>query len=176
MAPLTVPSGGTAMMFQAAGMQMLVDAVRSTGSRNLLLLGGLEYSNALTQWQAYAPTDGIGNMAPAWHVYNFNACADQTCWDGIPAALATSYPIVATEFGENDCMGTFVDPFMQWLDGKGLHYLAWSWNSYGPCMPAVMNRGGQPWPLVTNLFAGLPNGGYAQAVHDHFVQLAAANP
>jgi hypothetical protein len=175
MANLAVASGGTSMPYMAAGMQMLVDAVRSTGSKNLILLGGLQYSNALTQWQTYAPTDALGNTAPAWHVYNFNACAAQTCWDGVPATLAASLPIVVTEFGQNDCAGTFVEPFMQWLDGHGLGYLAWSWNSYGPCMPAVMNRGGQPWPLVTNFAAGTPNGGYAQAVHDHLIKLA-TNP
>lgn len=174
MANLSVPAGGTSVPYMAVGMQGLVDAVRSTGARNLLLLGGLQYSNALSQWQTYAPADpAASNLAPAWHVYNFNACANATCWDGVPATLSASYPIVVTEFGQNDCGGGFVEPFMQWLDGRGIGYLAWSWNAYGPCQPAVNNRGGQPWPLVTNFVSGAPNGGYAMAVYNHLVQRAA---
>jgi len=171
---LVVPSGGTSVPYQAAGMQMLVDAVRSTGSTNVVLLGGVQYSNALTQWLAYKPSDPTGNVGAAWHVYNFNGCARQDCWDAAPATLAASVPLVATEFGQNDCAGTFVDPFMQWLDGHQLTYLAWSWNAYGACMPAVMNKGGQPWSLVTSYIVGLANGGYAQTVHDHFLGLPAS--
>jgi hypothetical protein len=175
MANLSVPTGGTPATYQAAGLQMLVDAVRSTGSTNVLLLGGLQYSNALTQWLTYKPVDPTGNLGAAWHVYNFNGCANETCWDAAPTDVAAAVPIVVTEFGQNDCAGTFVGPFMQWLDGHGIGYLAWSWNAYGPCQPQVMGKGGQPWPLVTSYTVGLPNGGYAQSVHDHFLQVA-VNP
>jgi hypothetical protein len=167
-----VPAGGTSIAYQSAGMQMLVDAVRGAGSPNLLLLGGIQYSNVLSQWQAYAPTDPMNNLVAAWHIYNFNPCAAETCWDDVPATLAMTYPIIVTEFGENDCSNTFVEPLMSWLDTHVSGYLSWSWNAYGPCQPAVMNRGGQPWSLVTNYSSGAPNGGYAQAVHDHIIQVA----
>src|SRR5262249_23670398 len=44
--------GGTCagMDFQAAGMQELVTAVREQGAQNVVALGGVEYSNALSQW------------------------------------------------------------------------------------------------------------------------------
>ena len=42
--------------FTVAGMTSLVAAVRATGAKQPLLLGGLNYSNDLTGWLAHAPT------------------------------------------------------------------------------------------------------------------------
>ena len=36
--------------------------------------------------------------------------------------------------------------------------------------PAAGNSG-KPWSLITGHFTGTPNGGYAQAVHDHIANL-----
>jgi hypothetical protein len=166
-ANLSVPRGQPAVTYQAIGMQGLVDAVRSTGSKHLILVGGIEYSNALTGWSRYAPTDPAGNTAAAWHIYNFNRCAAPTCWDGVPATLAATVPIVVTEFGQNDCGGAFIGPLASWLDAHGIGYLAWSWNAYGACRPDVMGQRGQPWSLITNYDTGTPNSAYAQAYFDH---------
>lgn len=56
----------TGISYQVAGMQSLVDAVRSTGADNVILLGGLAYSNDLTQWLDYRPEDPAGNLVAAW--------------------------------------------------------------------------------------------------------------
>src|SRR5437899_3440892 len=53
----------TGMTFQAAGMQELVDAVRSTGATNVILLGGVQYSATLSRWVASKPTDPLNNLA-----------------------------------------------------------------------------------------------------------------
>ncbi|HZU82620.1 MAG TPA: cellulase family glycosylhydrolase, partial [Polyangiaceae bacterium] len=155
--------------YAAAGMQSLVDAVRAAeggGSHHVLVLGGLEYSNALTQWLAFEPADPAGNLAASWHVYSNNACRSASCWNAAPAQVAAAVPLVATEIGENDCAAGFITPLMQWLDGKGAGYLAWSWNAFGACAPAR-----SPWSLVTDYTSGDPNGAYAQAFHDHVVGL-----
>ena len=55
----SVPSGGAATTYQAAGMQAMVDAIRGTGSQHVILLGGVQYSNALSQWLTYKPTDPL---------------------------------------------------------------------------------------------------------------------
>jgi hypothetical protein len=172
-----VPSGTAATTYQATGMQALVDAIRATGATNLILLGGVQYSNALTQWLAFRPSDPMGNVAPAWHAYNFNACT-ATCWDSVLATVVASVPLVATEFGENDCMGTsFETPLLDWLDAHGSGYLAWSWNAFGTCVAAVAATAttaavrGQPWSLVTNYNTGMPNGGYAQTYYNHLTGL-----
>jgi hypothetical protein len=159
--------------YPAVGFQGLVDAIRSTGAKHLLLLGGIQYSNRLTQWATYKPTDPLDNLAVAWHIYNFNGCANQTCWDGVPATLSSSYPIVVTEFGGNDCTGNFVTPLMQWLDGHGIGYLAWTWNTWGACEPGTPDNRtpGKPWALIAAYGVSTPNSPYAQAVRDHLLTL-----
>jgi hypothetical protein len=170
----SVPSGMAAMTYQATGMQAIVDAIRGARSKHIILLGGIQYSNALTQWLAYKPNDPMGQLGAAWHLYNFNACVSATCWDVAPAAVAAAVPLVATEIGENDCMGVFVSPLMDWLDGHKSGYLAWSWNAFGACTAGTaQGRGGQPWSLITSYTSGAPNGGYAQTFHDHVAGLAA---
>ena len=137
-------SGGTCpgISYQAAGMQSLVDAVRGASAHNLVLLGGVAYSNALTQWVAHAPTDPDENIAAAWHVYNFNGCADTTCYDKTAGVVAQSYPIVTTEIGEDDCSGNFITTLMTWLDGKKQSYLGWVWDDWGGCLVLISDYGG----------------------------------
>jgi hypothetical protein len=166
--------GPTSATYQAVGMQALVDAVRAVAPNNLILLGGIQYSNTLSQWMASAPVDA--NLAPAWHIYNFNGCKTTTCWDGAPAAIAANLPIVATEIGQRDCMGNFIEPLMEWLDGHDASYLAWSWNTGGPCIPQTNTTSGRPWPLVTDYTSGTPNGVYAQTFHDHLAATVGSTP
>ena len=154
----------SATTYQALGMQALIDAIRTVAPNHLILVGGIQYSNSLSQWMAYAPVDS--NVAVAWHIYNFNGCKTTACWDGAPAALAANLPIVATEIGQRDCMGNFIDPLMGWLDSHGVGYLAWSWNSGGACIPQT-----RPWALVTDYTSGSPTGVYAQTFHDHLAAI-----
>jgi len=181
-----VAADGGAMTYQATGMQALVTAIRTAGATNLVLLGGVQYSNGLSQWLTYKPVDPINNLAAAWHVYSNNPCRDATCWSGAPASVAAQVPIVATEMGESDCRGTFITPLMQFLDQHALSYLAWSWNAFGPCRPTTGTTGatrGQPWSLVADYATGTPNAAqadagiagpsYAQTFHDHVMGLGA---
>jgi endoglucanase len=168
------PAGGRPMIvgtYQSAGMQSLVDAIRSTGSTHVILLGGVQYSNALTQWLTHKPNDPMGQLGAAWHIYSNNACASATCWDGVPATVAAAVPVVATEIGQYDCTSTFITPLMQWLDGHNLGYLPWSWNAFGACIPRTMTSAGQPLSLVTDYFNAAPNSPYAQGFYDHLAGL-----
>ena len=146
--------------YAAAGMQELVTAVRNAGAENVILLGGLEYSNALTQWLQYKPDDPTGNLGAAWHIYNFNLCSSQTCYDGAAAQVAAMVPLVATEIGEDDCMGSFITPLMTWLDGKSASYLGWTWDTWSGCL------------VLINNYNGTPAGVYGQTYHDHLQQVA----
>ncbi|POX46162.1 cellulose-binding protein [Streptomyces sp. Ru71] len=116
--------------YEVAGMQDLVDAVRATGAKNVIMLGGLAYSNDLSQWLTYKPTDPAGNLAAAYHVYNFNTCAGESCWDSTLAPVAAQVPLVAGEIGENTCGHSFADRVMKWFDDRGLSYLGWTWNTW----------------------------------------------
>uniref|UniRef100_A0AAU2VER3 Endoglucanase n=1 Tax=Streptomyces sp. NBC_00003 TaxID=2903608 RepID=A0AAU2VER3_9ACTN len=116
--------------YEVAGMQDLVDAVRGAGARNLVLAGGIAYANDLSQWTARAPTDPAGNLAAAYHGYNFNSCASEACWDATLAPVAAKVPLVAGEIGENTCAHSFVDRAMKWFDDRGISYLGWTWNAW----------------------------------------------
>jgi hypothetical protein len=165
---------GTTEVYAAEGMQALVDAIRGAGSEHLLLLGGVQYSNALAQWLAYMPDDPLGNLGAAWHVYNNNACRSLDCWTGVPAELAKSVPVVATEIGQNDCLGeSFLTPLMQFLDENASGYLAWSWNAFGSCEPAIPRMSdGAPWDLITDYETAEPNSDYARTFRDHLAEVA----
>ncbi|MEU6357315.1 cellulase family glycosylhydrolase [Streptomyces sp. NPDC047072] len=124
--------GGTCpgISYEVAGMQDLVDSVRATGATNVILAGGIAYSNDLSQWLTYRPTDPAGNLAAAWHVYNFNTCSNESCWNSTLAPVAAQVPLVAGEIGENTCSHGFVDQVMKWFDDRGLSYLGWTWNTW----------------------------------------------
>ena len=170
---VTVDGGTTtqSVPYTTVGFQSLVNTVRSeSGAKNLILLGGVQYSNTLSRWSEYKPTDSENNLGAAWHIYNFNACATTVCFDGVPATLAQTTLLAATEIGENDCQGSIVEPWMAWFDSHQVGYLAWTWNAYGACAPAVNGQGGQPWSLIAN-FSGTPNAGLGQAFHDHLANV-----
>lgn len=51
----------------SAGMQQLLDAVRATGATNVVLVGGVGFSNDMSGWLDNMPNDSLGQMAAAWH-------------------------------------------------------------------------------------------------------------
>jgi endoglucanase len=155
-------SGGTCpgVGYQVAGMQSMVNAVRSTGASNVLMLGGLAYSNDLTQWLQYKPTDPDNNLVASWHSYNFNVCASQSCWDSQIAPVAASVPLVAGEIGENDCGGNYIGPLMTYLDAHGISYLAWTWNNWD-CSSG---------PALITDYTGTPTA-YGSAYRTHLLSL-----
>ncbi|WBP84706.1 cellulase family glycosylhydrolase [Kitasatospora cathayae] len=146
--------------FRVAGMQAMVDAVRSTGADNVLLLGGQEYANDLTQWAAYLPADPLHNLAASWHSYNFNTCANAACWDAQIGPLAARVPVVTGELGESDCAHGYLDTLLPWLDQHGVSYLAWAWNTWdcgsGPAL--ISSYDGTPTAFGAGYRAHLADG------------------
>jgi len=126
--------GGTCpgIGFPVAGFQSLVDAVRGTGATNVLMIGGLTWSNNIAQWLQFKPTDPQNNLMAFAHVYNFNGCISTSCWDSQWAPVAAQVPLTISEIGENDCAHSFIDQVMGWADAHGVGYLGWTWNTW-PC-------------------------------------------
>jgi hypothetical protein len=146
--------------WQSIGMQALVDTVRSTGAKNVVMVGGLAYSNDLSGWLAHKPRDPEAQLAASMHLYNFNACASATCWDAQVAPVAAEVPLVTGEIGENDCAHGFIDTYMAWADARAISYLGWTWNPWdcrqGPAL--VTDLGGTPTP-------------FGQGLRDHLLAL-----
>jgi len=155
--------GGTcpAIDYQVAGFQSLVNAVRATGATNVILLGGLAYSNDLTQWLQYKPTDSTGNLAASAHIYNFNSCSNTSCYDSQLAPVAAQVPLTLSEIGENDCAHVFVDTLMNWADSHTVGYLGWTWNTWD-CSSG---------PSLITDYNGTPTA-YGQGLHDHLASVS----
>jgi endoglucanase len=133
--------------FPAAGMQSIVSAVRAAGADNLILLGGLNYSNDLTQWPASIPTDPAKNLAASFHGYGDgtnqyfvvgteSATPSANVNSMLGAVLAAGYPVVIGEFGSSTTgSGSFdqtdLTSLLTWADTNDVGYLAFSWVDYG---------------------------------------------
>jgi hypothetical protein len=146
--------------FETAGMQKLVTAIRSTGAKQPLMLGGLAWANDLSQWLRWKPSDPAKQLVASFHLYNFNACDTAACWNAGVAPVAASVPVVTGENGEDDCAHGFVDGYMNWADAHGISYLGWTWNPWdcsgGPALISDWNG------TATAFGAGL---------HDHLAAL-----
>jgi endoglucanase len=157
--------GGTCpgISYQVAGMQSMVDAVRSTGANNVIMLGGEEYANDLRQWLSHEPADPDHDLAASWHSYNFNTCSHRWCWNYQVAPVIAQVPVIAGEIGENDCASGYIDPLMRWLDSKSTSYLAWAWNADFNCSSG---------PGLVTGYSGHPTG-YGMGYRTHLRSLAA---
>ena len=113
-------------------MQTLITAVRDTGANNLIMLGGPNYANDVSKLLEYLPSDPANNIASSIHVYNFNYCVTEDCWERSYASIASTIPVIAGEIGESDNSGEFVTSLVHWLKEKNIHYLAWDWGDSQP--------------------------------------------
>jgi hypothetical protein len=163
--------------FAVAGMQTLVNAVRSTGSTAPILLPGLFYGNDIAQIPDYLPKDPYHQLVADAHVYG--PPGSQPC--STPACFASTYtailkgagghkamPIIADETGEDyedptkDCSTRIVEPMYDWFDQHGIGYASWVWNAGYPssdCMRLISSPDG-----TVN-----PDDPYAAFVHQHLV-------
>jgi endoglucanase len=129
-----------------AGMQDLVDAIRSVGATQPIVLSGLEWGEDLRRWLEYRPDDPEEALVAGVHLYDFKRCVTTSCWDEEIGPVAAEVPVVVTEFGDTDCGGDFSATLMSWADRSGVSYLAWAWNPW--------DCGGGP--ALINSFDGTP--------------------
>ena len=139
--------------WQAAGMQSLLNALRSSGATQPALAGGLNWAGDLSQWLTWRPSDPAGQLAASVHIYNFSQCNTAACWSGQIAPVAAQVPVVTGELGENDCGEGFVDTYMNWADAAGVGYLGWNWDTAscgaGPALISAYD--GTPTPFGAGL-------------------------
>jgi endoglucanase len=160
---------GAKVRYRTAGMQQLVDAVRSTGATTPLMLGGLSWASDETGWLAHAPVDPLHQLVVSFHTYDFSGCDTAACWNSTIAPLTTQVPVVTGEFGEAGCKDTYDLAYMPWADAHGVSYLGWTWDSTGP--PSHWSCSGGP-SLITS-YAGSPTS-YGIGLRRHLAALARA--
>jgi endoglucanase len=125
--------------WRTAGMQTLVDAVRSSGARQPIIATGISWGTDLSSWLDYRPDDPANQLVAGLHFYDFASCTSVGCWRTTVDPVAREVPVVVTEIGEKECSGTFLDRFMSWADSAEVSYLAWSWNPSGCAAPALIH-------------------------------------
>jgi endoglucanase len=124
--------------YEVVGMQGMLDAVRAAGAKNFVMLGGIEYSNDLSQWLTYMPIDSANNIGASWHVYSGSNYTSNHSLASDASAVLAQVPIVTGEIGDSStpppCDGAFITTVMDFLDNSGngvppQSYLAWSWST-----------------------------------------------
>ena len=55
--------------WEVAGYQQMLDTVRATGAKNICIVNGNYYTQDLTAYQTYKPTDSLNQIAFGWHPY-----------------------------------------------------------------------------------------------------------
>jgi endoglucanase len=163
-----IRASGAAPAYEAAGMQSLVDAVRSTGAGQPLLLGGLNYSSDLGGWFAHAPRDPRHQLVAAEHTYGGLSPCGAACEKGL-LATARRYPVLLGELGETDCAHGYIDGLMAFADRHGIGYLGWAWDATST---GWSRRSG---PALITSYGGQPTG-FGIGLRNHLRSLGPASP
>ena len=170
--------------YRAAGIQALVNAIRSTGASQPIITPGLDYTNDVSRWWQFRPRDPRHQLGVSFHAYGNEPCSTTTCWDQAVAPLAANLPVVIGEFGpvlhdskghqlRSPCDTSYDESLMSWADRHGVSYLAWDW--YYDDTDTGDKPGECTWNLIDGGWdSGMPREGHGQAVHDHLAALSAA--
>jgi hypothetical protein len=153
--------------WQLAGMQSLVNAVRSTGATQPLMLGGINWASDLSGWLANEPDDPLHQLVASFHNYNFGPCVTAACWTSMVGGVAKVVPVVTGEIGENGCADLYIDNYMAWADANGVSYLGWTWNATNDGWTC---NGG---PSLIKSYSGTPTA-FGVGLRDHLQALVAA--
>ena len=119
--------------FHSVGMQKLVEGVRETGAKNIVICGGLDWSYDLTGITKFPLEDKTGNgIIYATHIYPW-----KFEWKDKVLCIADKYPILVGEVGADIKKMDFIpessqeDPYTWCPDVLGfmqknkLHWTAW---------------------------------------------------
>jgi len=170
--------------YTAVGMQAVVDAIRSTGATQPIMLGGLSYANDLSGWLAHEPVDPAHQLVASFHGYYGESCDTASCWDTTVATVAARVPVVTGEFDQGyDCVDppttpssltTFDTTFMDWADAVGVSYLAWGWWVLGTTSARCSALGdpGDNYALISD-YSGTPVSPDGSTLRSHLAALDA---
>jgi len=131
---------GTSKTVQSVGMQGLIDVVRATGAKNIIVAGGLSYAYDLTGvTKGFALDDKGGNgIMYATHFYNWHKD-----WSKHFMEVAAKYPILLGETGSDVTKMSFIpakdqeDPYtwspdlIGFVQKNHLNWTAWSFYTHG---------------------------------------------
>jgi aryl-phospho-beta-D-glucosidase BglC (GH1 family) len=116
-----LPRGGGERTYQAVGMQTLLDAVRSTGARNVTVIAGLDWSYDLSGILEHGPLhDPLGNgLLYANHAYPFKGDTVDA-WIEKLVRASRHLPLIISEFGSETHPQDRVGPQIEARDQAGM--------------------------------------------------------
>jgi endoglucanase len=119
-----------AKSYESIGMQALIDAVRSTGAKNIVLVGGLDWAYDLSGIaQGYEVNDRGGNgIIYSSHIYPW-----KRDWQNKVLCIADKHPILVGEVGADEGTGqedpyTWVPDMLGFIQKHKLHWTAFSFH------------------------------------------------
>jgi endoglucanase len=133
--------------FQAAGMQSLLDAVRSTGATQPVIASGTNYAEDFSGWFSSPLIDPLHQLVANVNTFDFSPCKGR-CRSGL-IPVAASFPVVTGGFGDTSsgrdkrCNHDYSDKWMRFADRLDISYLAWTWDSvkdFGGCGNSALVR------------------------------------
>jgi endoglucanase len=134
--------------WQVAGMQDMLNTIRGEGATNVVLSAPIGWAGEIETWLATKPTDPIGQLGAAWHIYGYNKGTAPPL-----AVLAAGYPIAITEtYGFDAAVdgGSNANGYT-WAASHGIGYTWCCWNDWGmqSSLAVAFAEEGPPWFLST---------------------------
>ena len=106
-------------------MPALVDAIRATGAKQPIMLGGRRLrATTCGEWLANRPRDK--ELVAGVHNYSGQPCHTAVLGRGW-SPRSRQAPVVSGEFGESGLRDRPSNAFMDWADLHGVGYLMWAW-------------------------------------------------
>ena len=155
-----------------AGMQPLIDLLRKQGSKNVLLVGGVQYSRSFEN--APALEDPLGQLGFAVHPFLGEYNQTRADWQRKFGDFAKSHPVMATAFnaqaGGNYCRSELpiqTSALLAYLHEKRIGLVAWALD-----MPNLRNPDGS-YTSLDHLVCGERRdggqGGAGELIHEYFI-------
>lgn len=138
------PKPGETTTYRAVGLQSLLDTVRATGAKNVVIAGGLNWSydlDAIVQGRRLADPVGHG-VIYANHAYPFKGDTVET-WIARMERATKELPVIVSEFGSDPKGGAGLSG-EQWvrkmLDALEQHEWAWTaWDLHPGAGPTLIS-------------------------------------
>lgn len=104
--------------YQAVGHQAIVDAIRSTGATQPILISGIDFAGDLSQWRQFMPSDPENALVVNFDSFDYTS--NLVAQKPYLRRLAKDFPIVVGGFGDTDCNSSFSLKLMRFADKHGI--------------------------------------------------------
>lgn len=138
----------TGRRYDAIGEQTLLDTVRATGARNLVIADGVDWAGSLADLPRWHLAGH--NVAYGLHLYVTEArVTGPAVWRHDLGSAWRHWPIIATEFGVLGCDRpyplTLEQRIVHFLTTHGIGWTAWAWWDGGCGFPSLIaTEAGRP--------------------------------